>query len=368
MPVRRAELAVVVSTLVVTACGGTKASGSGGSSSASTGGATNAATTTSGTATGATTASGATTTGSSSSGGLASMYPGDMGIQNDPNVVWTENFEEGSVPAFYARYSDGQQAGFSLDTTDRPAKSSGMASGKLTASGAGPNAVDFYKEFPQGYDELYVRYYAKYEANAPWHHTGVWFGGYNPPTTYPNPQAGLQPAGNDRFSIALEPQEQGATPRMDTYDYWMQMHSWMDVPMGNTAYYGNSVIHDPTLTAKPTWQCFEIHLKVNTDLSSGKGAELGVWVDDQSILQFNDTTPLGYWVKDKFCPENATGTECTMYKPANPTLVPLDQQYRSTAALQLNYFWPQNYITDAGSGTVWYDDMVVAEVRVGCIQ
>ena len=34
-----------------------------------------------------------------------------------------------------------------------------------------------------GYDEWYVRWYAKYEAGAiQWHHTGNWFGGYAPAT------------------------------------------------------------------------------------------------------------------------------------------------------------------------------------------
>ena len=159
-----------------------------------------------------------------------------------------------------------------------------------------------------------------------------------------------------------------ASPRMDFYDYRMQMHSWMDTPMGNTAYYGNSVVHDPTLTAKDQWQCVELHLKLNPDPSSGAGAELGVWVDDQSVMQFTDSAPLGYWVKDKFCPDSAVGTECTDYKPQNPTLVPLDLQWRSTPSLTINNFWPQNYITDGGPGSVWYDDIVVAKVRVGCIQ
>src|SRR5256885_11736553 len=43
---------------------------------------------------------------------------------------------------------------------------------------------------------LYVRWYAKYQAGAPWHHTGVWFGGYNPPSNWPNPQAGIRPLGD----------------------------------------------------------------------------------------------------------------------------------------------------------------------------
>jgi hypothetical protein len=266
-----------------------------------------------------------------------------------------------------ARYEDTKPDGLTLDT-DVPPRSNGSASGKLVASGAGPNAVDFYKKLLPGYDELYVRYYAKYQANIEWHHTGVWIGGYNPPLDWPNPQAGLKPDGDDRFSIALEPMEQGSTPRMDSYNYWMKMHSWMDQPSGDTAYYGNSVIHDPTLVAKEQWQCFEIHVKVNPSTSSGAGAELGFWLDDRAIIQFTDADPTGYWVKDKFCPNAATGSECTNYRPASPTLVPLDLQLRNTAALTLNYFWPQNYITSGGAGAVWYDDMVVARKRVGCIR
>ena len=195
----------------------------------------------------------------------------------------------------------------------------------------------------------------------------MWINDYNPPSDYPNPQAGLLPNGSDRFSVSLEPLEQSAEPRMDFYNYWMKMHSWMDVPMGDTAYYGNSLIHEPSLTAKDSWQCIELQIAVNPDPSSPNGARLGLWVDDASLIQFTDTSPVGYWVKDKFCPDTATGTECTDYRPTSASLIPLDLQLRNDAALKLNVFWPQNYITDAGEGSVWYDDMVVARRRIGCI-
>lgn len=348
--------------------GGTSSGGtsSGGSSTGGAAGNASGGSSTGGASQGGTTSGG--TGGTSGTGpGLASKYPGDVGIDQDPDVVWVESFEEGSVGALVSRYDDAKQNGITLDG-DKPAKSSGAASGKLTASGSGPNAVDFYKNLGAGYEELFVRYYAKYESNVEWHHTGVWVGGYNPPSNWPNPQAGLKPDGDDRFSVSLEPMGQGTSPRMDFYNYWMKMHSWMDQPSGSTAYYGNTLIHDPGLTAKQEWQCFELHIKLNPAAASGAGAELGVWVNDQPVIQFTDTAPLGYWVKDKFCPEKATGTECTDYKPASPTLVPLDLQFRSTTDLRLNAFWPQNYITSGGAGSVWYDDMVVAKSRVGCIQ
>jgi hypothetical protein len=307
----------------------------------------------------------------SGAGGIASKYPGDVGIGQDPDVVWAENFEEGSVGAVTGRYDDHKNSAGMALVSDVPAKSGGKASMKLTASGDGANATDFYKNLAPGYQELYVRYYAKYQANVKWHHTGVWVGGYNPASKWPNPQAGLKPNGDDRFSVSLEPMEQGQNVRMDFYNYWMDMHSWMAQPSGSTAYYGNSLVHEKSIVAPgDQWMCIELHIKLNPSGANGKGAELGLWVNDQSVIQFTDAKPLGYWVRDKFCSALADSPECTNYPPASgTTMIPMDLQYRSTTALKLDAFWPQNYITDAGaSGSVWYDDMVVAKKRIGCLQ
>jgi hypothetical protein len=253
---------------------------------------------------------------------------------------------------------------------DVPAKSCGRASMKLT-SGVNANATDLYKRLPAN-DELFVRWYAKYQAGIQWHHTGVWFGGYDPPTNYPNPQAGLKPNGDDRFSISIEPiYGIGAqNPRLDYYNYWMAMRSWMDVPMGNTAYYGNALVHRSSFTADDDqWICLEVHVKLNMDLTSSAGAELDVWKNDALVQHFDAQAPTGCWIKDKFCASGADGSECTAYPDlCQQPFVPLDLQWRSTAALALNYFWPQNYITQGPDGSVSYDEMVVAKVRVGCLQ
>lgn len=301
---------------------------------------------------------------------LSAKYPGDVGIAGDPSVVWAENFEEGSIAKFTARYDDFKNAaGMALDS-DVPAKSSGMKSLRLTSSGDGANATDFYKNLGAGYDELYVRYYVKYQAGVAWHHTGVWINGYNPPLNYPFPHAGVKPNGDDRFSIAFEPFQPGPNARLDFYNYWMTMHSWMATPTGTNSYYGNSLIHDTSVRAPDnTWFCVELHIRLNPDPSSPAGAELGLWVNDKSVQQFTDKAPLGYWVRDKFCPDKADGPECTMYRPSNPQLVPLNLQFRSVSALKINSFWPQNYITTSGAkGSVWFDDMVLAKRRIGCLR
>jgi hypothetical protein len=299
--------------------------------------------------------------------GLAAKYPHDQGLAQDPAVIWAENFEEGSVAAVTARYDDHKNAAGMALVADVPAKSGGQASLKLTA-GVAANATDLFKQLP-GSDEWYVRWYAKYQAGVQWHHSGVWFGGYNPSSKWPSPQAGLKPNGDDRFSVSIEPVfgVGGSSPRLDTYDYWMKMHSWMDSPSGSTAYYGNATIHQNAFTVdEGAWMCLEVHLRLNDDPASAHGAVLEVWKNDLLVQRFDGAGPLGYWIKDKFCPTGADGKECTDYPAPADTV--LDLQMRSTSALQLNAFWPQNYITQGPDGWVEYDDMVVATGRIGCLQ
>ena len=92
------------------------------------------------------------------------------------------------------------------------------------------------------------------------------------------------------------------------------MHSWMDVPQGNTAYYGNALVHQNSFKVdEGKWVCLEVHVKLNSDLASGKGAMLEIWKNDSLLQSFGETAPKGYWIKDKFCPQGADGTECTDY-------------------------------------------------------
>jgi hypothetical protein len=297
---------------------------------------------------------------------LAQRYPGDIGISSDPSVVWYENFSEGGVSALTARYdSYTDPAGMAL-VADHPANSPGQYAIQLTSGGSN-STTDFYKSFGTGYDELWIRYYAKYEGSA-WHHSGVWFGGYNPPLSYPAPHAGVKPVGNDRFSLSLEPNTEFTGVPMDFYAYWMGMHSWRANPTGAPGdYYGNSLLHDAEFRMQGnTWMCYEVHLKLNPDPTTGAGAVLEVWENDNLIRRFDDTGPYGYWVRDKFCPSDADGAECTAYRPANPVLALLDQQWRSTTALKLNYLWPQNYNDSSTKSSLLLDDMVVARQRIGC--
>jgi len=302
--------------------------------------------------------------------GLSASYPGDVGIAKDPAVVWAELFDEGTVAAFTARYDTASNPPGMALLPDVPPKSKSPASIQLTSSGDGANATDFYKHMSQGYEEWFVRWYAKYPPSIQWHHTGVWFGGYDPALDYPYPRAGLKPAGNDLFSVSIEPiwNVGAAQAQFDFYNYWMNMHSWMAQPSGSTAYYGNALVNENAFGIdESSWSCIEVHVKMNTDPASGAGAVLEVWKNDALVQSFISTGPLGYWIRDKFCTPAADGTQCTSYPAPFDTV--LDLQWRSTPSLQLNYFWPQNYITTSGvTGSMQFADMIVATSRVGCVQ
>ncbi len=295
---------------------------------------------------------------------LAARYPGDRGMGSDPAVVWFEDFEEGSIAAIGARYDQVRDdGGFEL-VRDTP---SGIGTALALRASPRRQAVDLYKQLPD-HDAWYVRWYAKYDRDVTWHHSGMWFGGYNPASPWPSPGAGSRPRGDDRFSVAVEPVWRAPTLRFDFYDYWMSMHSWMESPVDDgTAYYGNALVHRNDFTVdEGSWVCLEAHVRLNPDPRSGEGAMLEVWKNDALVASFTDEGPRGYWIRDKFCPEGADGSECTDYPAAFDER--LDLRFRSVEALRLNAFWPQNYITEGPEGTLIFDQMVVATTRVGCMR
>jgi len=298
---------------------------------------------------------------------------------SDPAVVWYENFEEGSVAAVAARYDAPQNEHRMALVEDHPPNGPGIHSMQFTAGvvgGATVFSVSLYKNLASngkgvpadvgnGYEELYFRYYAKYVNGGP-QHSGLWFGGYNPPANFANPRAGQRPNGT-YYSIGLEPL--GAPPApLDFYNYWVEMHSYLaNDPMGPLVF-GNTLLHYPQLQQDiGRWDCYEIHQKLNPNPEVGTGAVLELWKNDQLVQSFNDSGPPGFWINDKFCPNDAQGSPCVgVFRPVSPTFVLLDQRYRTIPNLKINYFWPQNYDATGGASQLRYDDMVVAKQRIGC--
>lgn len=281
--------------------------------------------------------------------GLAKKYTGDVGIENDPDVILAEAFE-GSLAEIVGRWTNSQNtAGMSV-TTDAPSGSGGSRSLLMTSSGGANTGGQLYKKLTPGYEQLYLRYYVKYASSGSYHHTGGWIGGYNPATDWPQGGAGDRPTGNDRFSVGPEPVN--SSLRFDLYSYWMGMR-----PSPTGEYWGNTFVQDPGLSVRrDQWMCVEVMVRMNNPISSRNG-ELALWVDGRQVIHLREGSPLGRWNLNMFAPD-VTGS-------------PFEGiQWRGSAQLNLNWIWLLYYASSNPPGFVgkmWFDHVVVAKKYIGPI-
>ena len=289
--------------------------------------------------------------------GLAARYAGDEGIEGDLAVVFAEDFEDGTLEAVCSRWESVRNRDIMSLSRDVPPTSAGKQSLLMAHVGGESTGGHLYRRLLPGYDQLYVRFYVKFDPNChPIHHF-VHMGGYHPPTAWPQGGAGLRPAGDERFTTGIEPY--GAKWRWDFYSYWMQMRS---SPDGKS--WGHDFINDPQLKVeRGAWICVELMMKMNTPLDAGNG-EQALWIDGrpwakdgQVISHLGKGFPRGKWVWDSFLPE--------------PNGEPFEGfRWRSTDELKLNFFWLLLYVTGAPAGhvsQVWFDDIVIAREYIGPI-
>jgi hypothetical protein len=287
------------------------------------------------------------------SGGIAALYPGDIGIENHPDVVFTEMFEEASISNMTSRYNDVANSGGMAFTTNIPAGSGGSRALQMTSNANGPQSTGLYKMFTTSENQQwYLRYYINYNSPVIYGHTGTWFGGYNPPLTFPNPRAGVKPAGNDRFSTGAEPLGSESINRWMQYTYWKDMR-----PDGAGTYWGNILMNDAgSRMTRNQWHCVETTIKLNNPVTDTNG-ELAMWIDGQKVLHMGKGYPNGTWSGGQFTP-SASGTPFGGF------------QWRNDPALNLNYIWLQNYLNDATNGavgTLMIDHLVLAKNPIGCL-
>jgi hypothetical protein len=282
--------------------------------------------------------------------GLAASYPGDVGIENDPAVVFVERFEDATASVF-SRWTDILNGPSMSLSTDVPAGSPGTRSLTIPWVGGSNTGGHLYKQLAQGIDDtLYVRYYIKYPTSGQFSHNGIWMGGYNPPLGWPNPQAGVKPAGNDRFSAAAE--QAPSTAKFDHYNYWMNMHVSND---GN--YWGNVLLNNPSAVGRTgQWMCVEQMIKLNNPVSASNG-EHAIWLDGVELSHLGQGFPNGFWSGGNFT-QNSGGTPFEGFR------------WRSDANLKINYLWLQAYVPSEAAGVTGlmrFDHVVAAKSYIGCL-
>ncbi len=283
---------------------------------------------------------------------LTDKYPHDEGIEHDPDVLYVENFED-SLSRIESRYTDVlNPAGMSL-VTDVPPGSHGRYSLKITNVGGQNTGGHLFRDLNPGFDgTIYVRYYVKYPriSRTYIHHEGLWIGGYEPATTYPDPRAGF--CGLDgRLSIAYEPSDRDST--LGTYLYWSGMKSWN----GGTSCYGNDVLHNephPNHLIWDRWICVEMKIKLNDPVTASNG-ELEIWQDGVEVGHWGPGYPNGRWVKDTWV--------------RNPADSPFEGfRWRKDAGLNINYFWIEFFDDTSPAGVshyIQYDHLVIARKYIG---
>ena len=289
--------------------------------------------------------------------GLAARYPGDEGIENDPAVVLTEDFEVANIETVWARWDSVSSREIMSLSPDVSGRNRGTQSLLMTHVGGESTGGHLYRRLLPGYDELYLRFYVKFDpACHPIHHF-VHLGGYHPPTPWPQGGAGTRPQGDERFTTGVEPY--GQRWRWDFYSYWMGMRS---SPDGHS--WGHDFINDPNLEVeRGRWVCVELMMKMNEPVTESNG-EQALWIDGrpweragQTVSHLGEGFPKGRWIWDSFLPD--------------PDGEPFEGfRWRSTPELKLNFLWLLLYITKAPEGHVsriWFDDIVVAQQYIGPI-
>jgi Bacterial Ig domain len=290
----------------------------------------------------------------SSGGALSTLYPGDVGIENDPNVIFVEQFEEGSIANIGPRWGDVKNGpAMQLVTEVPPGSPAGHSLSIPWVGGGVNNGGHLYKMMNPGIDDvMYVRYYIKYPTSGDYSHTGVWIGGSNPMSAWPDPIAGSKPSGNDRFIAAGE--QNTITRAFEHYNYWMGMH-----PDGNGSYWGNFLLNNPSVQANPgQWVCVEEMVKLNNPVSAWNG-EHALWLNGVKVSHLGQGFPKGYWIGGRF------------YQDPTVTTTFEGFQWRNDPALNINWIWLQNYAPNDPPGfssTILFDHVVVAKKYIGCLQ
>ena len=278
--------------------------------------------------------------------GLAAKHPNDIGLASDPEVVMTEDFEAvtGSVLTVGPKWDNvyGKVA-----ITQTPANVHGGTRAAEIVHLTPENTHGAWRDFgTSGYDELYLRYYMKFDAAFPGvHHQGMGiFGGA--PGVDIGSSTGVASNGTNHFTVLLDDIDPNmdwspsgnATPGFQyVYCYHMDQGSqWGDVflPTGDISpnqrkFSGSGFTSRPNvIPPRDKWIAYELMVHANTPGQAD--GRIAFWIDGALKADF-------------------------------PGL-----RFRSTTALKENFVILSSYAsTQRPNQRLWYDDIVVAKSYIG---
>ena len=264
--------------------------------------------------------------------GFAAKFKADAGVTAHAAVIFADNFEDCELGARWDEKGAGQ--GKALSFAPAGGGMGGARCMKVEAR-LGENQGDGLTKWFEPADTVHVRFCVRFDAACDYVHHFVtlrankglrggdkWtgFGG-----------AGLQPAGGERFSTALEPwgnwAKWPAPGKWNFYSYWHEMRASPD-----GKFWGNQFLPDPQdAIAKERWICAEFMLKHNTP--GQPDGEQAMWIDGRL---------LGHW------------------RGIN---------WRKTESLKANALTLESYVTDRWTknpvNTVFFDNLIIAREYIG---
>ncbi|MEK7269738.1 MAG: hypothetical protein AAB215_02220 [Planctomycetota bacterium] len=307
--------------------------------------------------------------------GISARYPGDEGIEKDPDVLFVSQFEEDSVAGAAKRWTEAKGAndGVLVLSGDVPPGSPGKKSLQMTATKGKNTGGHLWKLLKPGVDEMYARFYVKFSKDHPYVHHFVKIGAWKDSPNWPQGEAGHRHDGAKSFQTGIEPgSEWGKRDPPGAwffYTYWQGMRSWQG-PKG-TSFYGNAFAPAAAeQVPRDQWQCVEFMVKANTAPEKSDG-EQAFWIDGRLAGRWAPGTPTGKWVKDRFVEGPGAPFEGFCW--------------RTDGALKINTFWLLYYMEsvfkgdsqfkprpgvayNANVGTVWFDHVVLARKPIGPLQ
>lgn len=284
--------------------GGSSASGGSGGSSASGGSSGSSAGGTSGGGAGGAGATGGSG-GTGATGGIAAKYPGDQGIESDPDVIFADDFESyGDQGDLWDRWDNTFQQAQTRIATEPANVFAGNQSVEFTIPAQNQelsNAVQ--KVLTTELDVMYLRWYSKFEANndivGSSHNGGGMSAHY-----FVNGQAtpGVPANGTNKFLMEFEHWRGEASTQspgmINVYIYHPeQRDNYGDhffptgLVMPNTSLpfdFGADFVpaSDEIIPNLDQWYCYEFMVKANTP--GQRDGRITLWLDGQQIADFGN--------------------------------------------------------------------------------
>jgi len=314
--------------------------------------------------------------------GLAAAYPGDVGIEKNPAVVFTENFEKGTLDELFRRWTEssnknGKVMAFSSDVAG---ESTGRRSLQMTATRGENSGGHLFKVLSPGHDELYIRFYTRFASDYGFCHHFVRIRGMVDPVPYPMGQISKQPSvrwcGTDIEPVhGSDFGRSAATPPPGIWalsSYWPEMRSWQG-PGGTSFYPDQFEPRNCVPVSRNQWVCVEVMVKMNSSPDKSDG-EQAVWIDGLLVSHYGPRTVRGYWRRDKYILDDEKGEPFEGFR------------WRKDMLLKWNRLWLLHYVSERSfkksdayaaehpdapintqTAAVWFDDIVVATEYIGPI-